>query len=783
MPVSNHVERRSLTPDLIDSALLGVGHWSCQTVDHTYSGTTECCRLRELNAQGDSDRYDSASWWQCVHPADRLLVDSKVERLLSGDLRQISIHFRIQRKNQPDRWVLTRAVASHTKPDTKPVGIQGVDMDFTEFYQERLENERLRDELERLKITLDSTKQGLWQVDCRLGIRTENDTWRTMRGYAVDSAYSSANGWLEDIHPDDITLVRSHDPTILPRNEDTTDYAYRQRHADGAWQWIWSRGKIVERDSQGRPLLVIGADTDITQIKEDDTRFERLSKTLEIAIQAAGMGVWEWTLNARANVWNQRTREIFGIDIETEIVSHDYFMELVHPDDREDLNKKLRKTVQKLEDIDVDYRINHSQKGVRYLKAKAMCHVVIGEPTRYVGIVWDITDMIRADQERSSLSEKLSHGQRLKSIGELAGGIAHDFNNLLAVISGNAELLSSTIADGNKNLDAIVSASQRGAALTRGLLVFSRKQALQPASVSLGVVINNLRVMLDRTLSSTISISTRLSSNLWQCIADPVQVENALMNLIVNARDAMPNGGTIYIDTENESLGDDFVSLTDDVVPGEFVRVSVTDTGTGMSPDILNKSIDPFFTTKAGADGHGLGLSVVYGFIKQSNGHMKIDSVINKGTTVSLYLPRNKGNVPYTIDKQKAPGMLPLGHGEKILLVEDDVPVREMISTTLAYLGYESFCVRSGTEALSYIQKHQQTIDLVISDIVLAEDMNGFELGLQLAVDYPDIKVIYISGYAQDALNELGADNQNVEILEKPFSIEKLARYVAQKFE
>ena len=529
-------------------------------------------------------------------------------------------------------------------------------------------------------------------------------------------------------------------------------------------------------------MLITGADTDITEIKHAETRYERLSSTLDIAMKAAGMGVWEWTLNASVNVWDQRTREIFGIDINSELVSHANFLNMVHPDDRAELDKKMQACVAKLDDISLEYRIINPHKGIRHIKSNASYHSSAHESTRYVGIVWDITEVIVAKQERSSLAETLSHGQRLQSIGELTGGIAHDFNNLLAIISGNAELLMKTHTNQeSSNLSAIMSASQQGAELTRSLLAFARKQALRPASIDMGAVLRKLSSMLDRTLASTISIGTQVSRDLWQCEADCAQVENALLNLIVNARDAMPKGGSIIIRAENQMLDENFASLANDVLPGEYVTVSVSDTGTGMSSDVLKKSIDPFFTTKAIGDGNGMGLSMVFGFIKQSKGHMTIDSEQNKGTTVSLYFPRVEGKINNPVDDQHVPASLPMGNGETILLVEDDLSVQQMISQLLGYLGYETNCVVSGDAALTQLHKNEENIGLVITDIVLSKGMNGFELGQEIVVQFPDVNIVYISAYAEDALNRQFTGLKRPDVLEKPFSIEKLANHIAKQ--
>lgn len=767
----------------LSSSVSGVCEWSYDTNTKLYYGSVECCQLREITSNTDYHSFTASLWLQEIHQEDRRRLESELQSLYSGEIENLSIRYRTRDKINGWKWILTRATVSAYNFDKKPETVYGVDIDITELYEDHRDNKLLREEAKRSEIALASAQQGLWHVDFRRNIRTESDTWRTMRGYPADSNYGPCNGWHADIHPDDIDRVINQIYISALETHDDIDYTYRQRHANGEWRWIWSRGKIIERDSRNQPLVLIGTDTDITHIKESETTLKKLSNTLEIAIQAAGMGVWEWTLNSKVNIWDRRTQEIFGTHSDSKYVSSDRFMELLHPDDREEFTKTSLSAVQEGRDIIVDYRINHPQKGIRYIKAKAQCLMEDGESTRYVGFVWDITDMIHAEQERSALAEKLSHAQRLQSIGELTGGVAHDFNNLLAVITGNAELLSMTSSGQSKYLNAILSASQRGAELTRGLLAFSRKQALKPTSIDLRELIGDVTNMLDRTLGSTISINITIADNLWCCEADPTQLENALINLIVNARDAMPEGGSISIGTENIVIDSAFASLAPDVIPGDFVKLSISDSGIGMPKAILSKSIDPFFTTKASGDGHGLGLSMVFGFIKQSNGHLTIDSVLSKGTVVSLYLPRNSGIIQQPINEKSVPGYLPTGHGETILLVEDDKSVQEMINKSLEFLGYKTVCVNSGAEALRKIAQLGSDIDLVVSDIVLSKGMNGFELGHIVATQYPGTRMVYISGYAQGALKKQSDQFQNVEILEKPFSVDKLATHIAMELQ
>ena len=767
----------------MEHAIPGVAHWSYDVILNRYSGTSECYRLRNIKARKELPLCDEHTWWYSVHHVDRERLNDTLLTLFDATIDNISIRYRTLSKGK-QRWVLTRATITQSDDNNRPVLISGVDIDITELYYEREDNKSPPGEPEQLDVALKGYQQGLWHVDFSLGNRTENDTWRTMRGYPANSSYGMSNGWIDDIHPDDRAMVLNRDERVDFGNSNTCTFSYRQLNAHGEWRLIWSRYRLVERDANRRPLKALGIDTDITQVKAVETRNNQLSSTLEIAIQASGMGVWEWSMGSQVNIVDNRAREIFGIDSDQETIPYIEFTALIHEEDREGFFAVMNATVPKSADISVEYRINHPWKGIRHIRGQGKCTHAEGETPRYVGIVWDITDQVHSEKERNTLAESLNHAQRLQAIGELTGGIAHDFNNMLAVISGNAELLSLTLKNDCKYLDAIVSTAQRGALLTRSLLVFSRKQALKPTGVDLGVLINHTSDMIDKTLGDTVLTSCTVADELWNCKADATQLENALINLIVNARDAFDNGGSITIAAKNIVLDENFESMMQEVEPGDYVSVSVSDTGTGMSRTVIENSVTPFFTTKATGEGHGLGLSMVFGFIKQSNGHMTIDSKQGIGTVVTLFFPRYKGSgIPAMIKPLAKPAPLP-GNGETILLVEDEQLVQKFIKQSLTFLGYQIICVNSGAEALQEMVQRNNEVKLVISDIVLSDDMNGFELGAELFKRFPSTRILYISGYALDALNTLKkhrVDSHDVEILEKPFTLENLALHISQR--
>lgn len=768
-----------------DSGLVGIGAWRYDPLKNLYSACKQCCELRGLELSSSSEGFTPLDWSMGVHSADRKRVESALNMLRNGSRAQLSVHYRVWSNETRWRWILTRAAIEPVDineggTSNKLHGISGFDIDVSEIYEELPENKRLREEAERLEIALASAEQGLWYVNFRNDVRSENNTWRTMRGYAADSEYSSKRDWEQDIHPDDYALVMNFDNVREDRASDVLDYTYRQRHADGTWRWIWSRGKIIQRDEKNRPVEFVGTDSDITHIKEVETRLERLSNTLEVAVQTADMGVWEWAIDSALTPLDSRTCEIFGIPVDSQVLTQNRFLSLVHPDDQRELESVLSEVADDNKDINVAYRIIHPERGVRYLEMKATRQLSVAGLVRYVGIVWDITDRVKAERERVELVEKLSDAQRLQAIDQIAGGIAHDVNNLLAIISGNAELMAMSLPKESSYLSAILSASQSGAELTQGLLAFSRKQSLKPVPVDLRKLVDKLHSMLGKTLGSVFVLSKKIQEDVWLCYADALQLDNALINLVINARDSMDQtGGTITVTVSNIEIDESLISLTHTAMQGEFVQVSVSDTGAGMSKEVMDKAIEPFFTTKSVGQGHGLGLSMIFGFVKQSNGHMAIDSVEGQGTTVSLCLPRYNGIAEEEIFEKKSVESLPRGEGQFILLVEDEPSLQKLIANTMTYLGYNPVCADNADDALAKLNHYEQKIKLLVSDVMLPDGMDGFELGAEIRKRFQGIRILYISGYAQDALEKSGPIDKDVFVMRKPFSVDQLAQQIS----
>jgi signal transduction histidine kinase/CheY-like chemotaxis protein len=386
--------------------------------------------------------------------------------------------------------------------------------------------------------------------------------------------------------------------------------------------------------------------------------------------------------------------------------------------------------------------------------------------------------------EKKQAQEQLFRAQKLQAVGQLTGGIAHDFNNLLGVIVGNLDVASERIGGDARlkgPIQAAIEGAEHGAELTKRLLAFSRKQMLQLKRIDLNDSLPDVARMLERTLGKQIAVRLRPGQELWPCITDPVLVEDAILNLAINARDAMPNGGTLTIDTSNARLDEFYASQEVEVTAGEYVLLAVSDTGSGMAPDVLDHVFEPFFTTKAENQGTGLGLSMVYGFVKQSKGHIKIYSEVGHGTTVRIYLPRAKAATDGTAAKVLEPVSVPRG-SETILVVDDNRGMRAVTVNQLSDLGYVAVEAENAAEALDAL-KRDPAIAMLFSDVIMPGGMNGYELAQEARRRRPDLKILLTSGYTSQSMFNLPGDTEKPEMINKPFRMRELGIKLRQILE
>ena len=462
---------------------------------------------------------------------------------------------------------------------------------------------------------------------------------------------------------------------------------------------------------------------------------------------------------------------------EEEVVSMSIF-DLLHPDDREHTRAGFELTQVGQPALRFVNRYRCKDGAYRWISW-------IGIPEE--GYVYctgrDVTAEREAEIELAAAQEALRHSLKMEAIGQLTGGIAHDFNNLLTSIIGSLDIIRRRTAAGRLDeiprfMDAASASAERAGALTHRLLAFARRQSLDVRPNDVNRVIGNMEDLLHRTLGEHIRLECSLGADLWTAFTDANQLESAVLNLALNARDAMPGGGQLTIETANTRLDAAYTSRQDDVDPGDYVVIGVSDTGSGMPADVVARAIDPFFTTKSAGKGSGLGLSMVYGFAKQSRGHLRIYSEVRHGTTVKLYLPRALQDA---VVLEKAARDAPRGQGETILVVEDDATVRMILSDVLEELGYNVVLASDSRPAIPILQSDRR-IDLMVSDVILPR-INGRKLAEIARASRPDLKVLFVTGYAENATFRGDFLDAGMDMLTKPFALDALGAKVRAMIE
>jgi PAS domain S-box-containing protein len=547
------------------------------------------------------------------------------------------------------------------------------------------------------------------------------------------------------------------------------------------------RARLVERDAQ---LL----------------RAERL----------ANFGTFVWTIPAGRIAWSERLLQIHGLPAEDAESTVDEWIARVHEDDRARVREQLGNAVAACQSFEISYRIVQPNGNVGCLQSSG--EVIAdprGKPICVLGCCQDVTEFKAAEEavgkteqayhrlvervrdyakrnasERREAQtaleqarEQLAQSQKMEAVGQLTGGVAHDFNNLLTIVVGNLEIAQRTLdnwTDGARDrvrrlVTNAMRGAQKGTALTQRLLAFSRRQPLDPKILDLNKSLAGMSDFMRRSLGETIKLEMIGADGLWRVEADPVQLESAILNLAVNARDAMPGGGKLTIETSNVFLDEAYCRKTGDLVSGEYVEIAVGDTGEGMSEKVVQHAFEPFFTTKVVGQGTGLGLSQVYGFVKQSGGHVEIASELGRGTMVTIYLPRLHGEFR---DQQAEESQASADEtADTILVVEDDHDVRAYVGEILRELNYRVFEAHDSEAALTLLDRKDVQVDLLLSDVVLP-GMNGRQLADELKRRQPAVKVLFMTGYARDAIVHDGRLDPGVQLIQKPFTKDDLAARV-----
>jgi PAS domain S-box-containing protein len=602
-------------------------------------------------------------------------------------------------------------------------------------------------------------------------IRYVNQQVRTLFGYAPEELIGQpvellVPARLHDRHPQHRTGYMA-DPRTRPMGAGL-DLSARRK--DGSEFPVDISLSAIET-KEG--LLVSAAVRDISDRKMAEERGR-----LAAIVTASSDAIVGEAIDGTILSWNPAAERLFGYTAREAIGRN---IAILYPPERSDelarIFERLRRG-ERAESIET-VRVRKDGTRVDMLVSVSPIRDDSGRTVGAASIGRDITERVAAAQQSQRLQSELQQSQRLESIGQLAGGVAHDFNNLIAVILNYATFVGDELGDRpelREDVEEIRRAAERAAGLTRQLLIFSRREVPHPERLDLNTVVVDMRKLLMRTIGEHIELITKPEQDLWPVEADRGQIEQVLMNLAVNARDAMPQGGRLVIATSNSFIDTEYAASHVDMPPGPYVRVSVSDSGVGMSKDVSARAFEPFFTTKPKGQGTGLGLATVYGIVSGAGGKVAIYSEPGRGTTVALHLPATEAKL--TVADARHAGMLLEGHGEHILLVEDEASVRAAAKRILEGHGYLVLDAPAPAVALQICADRSRTLDLVLTDVVMPE-MSGLDLVAKIRETRPDLRALYMSGYPQEVIVQHGVPMADIELVEKPFTRDVLLRAVA----
>jgi PAS domain S-box-containing protein len=647
-------------------------------------------------------------------------------------------------------------------------------------YQARARVADLRASEARLTALAEASSEALFRMD---------PDWSGMRAFRGGGLFAAVGGeppqrfWLLEHVPSEEreAVGRAIDEAIRTRS--AFELEHQVRRPDGGVGWALTRAVPVVHE-RGEVAEWVGSASDVTQRRNSELGLRRRADDLQVRVAARTAerdAVWRLSRDLLAvlgtdgvfRAVNPEWRTILGFAPE-EVVGRSY-RDFIWPED-------LAATQAAIDQASGENltgfvnRYTHRDGSPRWISWHSSAE---GDLIYAYGR--DITHEKEREAELDAAQAALRQSQKMETVGQLTGGIAHDFNNLLQIVTGNLETLDRNLGDDapprlKRAVGNAMIGARRAATLTHRLLAFSRRQPLSPKPVNVNKLVAGMSELLHRTLGETIEIDTALADDLWLVEVDANQLENALLNLALNARDAMPHGGALRIVTANRELGAAGGPLPADVAPGRYVCVAVADTGVGIEPEVLERVFEPFFTTKEVGRGTGLGLSMVYGFVKQSGGHVKVSSELGRGATVDLYLPRLVGREeePETAEAQAPPA----AREETVLVCEDDDGVRALSVDILRELGYRVLAAPDARAALQLLERHGEAVDLLFSDVVLPGGMSGPDLAAAAHARHPRLRVLFTTGYAPDAGARMGGTALAHPIIGKPFTLAELASRV-----
>jgi two-component system, cell cycle sensor histidine kinase and response regulator CckA len=722
----------------------------------------------------DEFRNDPFLWIRMVHPEDAAAVERVAQQMLGGEVPGPLEH-RLFRKDGRLRWVRNTLVP-HFDPQGRLLSYDGLVSDITE---RKLAQQALEEEKQFSDALIHSLPGSFFVLDGNRRLIRWNEQFAQQLPVPPEALQDPDSALFT--HEEDRALAAEKLREVREKGEAHFEARAHARSGESRPHLFRAHTTTIG----GQPYIVVTG-LDVTEWRRAERALREREASLASATENAPcmiyQAVWrgDGTLHfPYASAW---CREKLGIEPSALRENGARLTAHVLPDDTADLVASLARSAQTLEIWNHEFCGVDKSGAVMRLNGIAKPERQSDGSIQWNGVLLDVTQRWQAEQERQRLEAQLAHAQKMESIGRLAGGVAHDFNNVLTAILGYTELellnpedLSPHVAD---SLRQIARAGERARDLTRQLLAFGRKQTLATRVLDVNEVIRTFSSMLHRLIGEDIEVKMTLARSPSMVRADGAQIEQVLLNLAVNARDAMPNGGIFTIETANVALDMTHAATHSEVSPGDYVMLSVGDTGCGMDSETLKMAFEPFFTTKAHGKGTGLGLATVYGIVKQHNGHILAASEPGIGTTIKIYLPRvSEAATRSTSPTLTALPAVPLD-AATILVVEDDAAVRRLTSAMLAGLGYEVIEAESAAAAILRAGEHTR-IHLLVADVIMPE-MNGRQVYDKLRTIHPDLKVLFVSGYTADVIAHRGILEEGVQLLPKPFSVQALAKKVRE---
>ncbi|MBB6123345.1 PAS domain S-box protein [Sphingobium subterraneum] len=749
--------RRSEESLRLAQAAGGVGLFAIDVRANTVSGTEEFYRIFGLEPCA---QIPTAVIENMVIAQDREIVSDEARRRTGS--APLDVEYRIRRPDTGEERTIARRAEFERDDAGEPLRLVGAVQDVTE-------RRRILAALEKSEAQFSALAQKMpnqvWTARADGLVDWFNDQVFAYSG--VERGTLDGGNWTRIVHPEDLPQAEDRWATAIATGK-TYETEFRLRNAAGEYRWHLSRA-VPLNDAWGGVTAWVGTNTEIDAQKRAEEAYAQERERLWTISQDLLL-VCDY--DGRITAINPSAERLLGWSPQ-ELVGQ-RITDFVHPEDRDTTANELSRLAAGVSTL--AYENRYRTKDDRY---RLFAWTAVPDGMRIHGVGRDIT-------EQRAVEDALRQSQKMEAVGQLTGGIAHDFNNLLQGITGGLDIMQSRLLQGRTDdldrwLKGARTSAERAAALTHRLLAFSRRQPLDPKPVRANPLVTSIEDLLRRTLGEQVQLELVLAGGLWPTRCDPNQLESAILNLAINARDAMPDGGKLTIETCNAHLDRLYVAQQRDVKPGQYICISVTDTGEGMSRDIIERAFEPFFTTKPIGQGTGLGLSMVYGFARQSEGYARIYSEVGQGTSIKIYLPRDFGEEEQpeaSTTLADAPGS---DAGEVVLVVEDEPVVRGLILEVLGELGYRALEADDGPKGLDILQSRRR-IDLLITDIGLP-GLNGRQVADAARVKRPNLKVLFMTGYAQNAAVASGFLEPGMAMITKPFPMDALASRVREIIE